>query len=515
MTIFKCKVKWSKKKFEVDVDVEEDLATLKAQLFSLSGVPVERQTIMIKGKKLKDDVNLADLIKNNKARLVLLGTAEVAPTGPKKKIVFEEDLTPDEKTQLTGAPGGGLRNLGNTCYMNSTLQCLRSVTELKESLIEHSSTSGIMRSGLTSYMGELFKSQDKSATPVIPALFTQCFRTQFKQFDEKDNNGHHKQQDADECLQQLMTAMANSINKTPSGSQSGNMIDYLFGGKITHTWKNTENEKEEPTYETERFRKLKCFIKIDVNYMYQGIQLGLEDKIEKRSPTLNRSCIYSKNGKISSLPRYLIIHYVRFFWKANKDGGTKAKVLRKVVFQPKFDIMNFVDDDLKKSLGYIRQELTEEENKRLGLKSIAEIRKEAADKRKKKKVKKSKDSDPVEDEEKKVEKVDVSKLTPLDTSGNYSLQAVVTHKGRSADSGHYVGWVKKDGDDWFKYDDDVVSMCKEEDILKLSGGGDWHMTYLHFYKRIDDVKGRFFGRETTSTTTTTSSTTSAPSQTTS
>merc|ERR1712083_355454 len=228
----------------------------------------------------------------------------------------------------------------------------------------------------------------------------------------------------------------------------------------------------------------------------------------------------TKIGKISSLPRYLIVHYVRFLWKTG-GGGNKAKILRKVVFQPKFDIMNFVDDDLKKSLGYVRQELTEEENKRLGLKSIAEIRKEAAAKRKKKKIKKSKDSskdsDPVEDDAKKVEKVDVSKLTPLDTSGNYSLQAVVTHKGRSADSGHYVGWVKKDGDDWFKYDDDVVSMCKEEDILKLSGGGDWHMTYLHFYKRIDDVKGRFFGRETTSTTTTstTSSSTSAPSQTTS
>lgn len=120
----------------------------------------------------------------------------------------------------------------------------------------------------------------------------------------------------------------------------------------------------------------------------------------------------------------------------------------------------------------------------------------------------------MEDEE-PVVKYDVSKLTPVDTSGNYSLQAVVTHKGRSADSGHYVGWVKKEGKEWFKYDDDVVSMQTEEDILKLSGGGDWHMTYLHFYKRVDDVKGRFFGRESTSTTTTTSTTTSTTSTSTS
>jgi ubiquitin carboxyl-terminal hydrolase 14 len=26
-------------------------------------------------------------------------------------------------------------------------------------------------------------------------------------------------------------------------------------------------------------------------------------------------------------------------------------------------------------------------------------------------------------------------------TGNYELKAIVTHQGRSADSGHYVGWV--------------------------------------------------------------------------
>lgn len=35
----------------------------------------------------------------------------------------------------------------------------------------------------------------------------------------------------------------------------------------------------------------------------------------------------------------------------------------------------------------------------------------------------------------------------LDT-GHYQLIAVVTHKGRSAEGGHYVGWVHKSGDDW-------------------------------------------------------------------
>lgn len=35
----------------------------------------------------------------------------------------------------------------------------------------------------------------------------------------------------------------------------------------------------------------------------------------------------------------------------------------------------------------------------------------------------------------------------LDT-GAYELIGVVTHKGRSADGGHYIGWVHASGEDW-------------------------------------------------------------------
>lgn len=58
-------------------------------------------------------------------------------------------------------------------------------------------------------------------------------------------------------------------------------------------------------------------------------------------------------------------------------------------------------------------------------------------------------------------------------SGYYSLQAVLTHKGRSSSSGHYVGWVRHSptSDKWIKCDDDIVTPVTTEDILKLSGGG--------------------------------------------
>jgi len=118
--------------------------------------------------------------------------------------------------------------------------------------------------------------------------------------------------------------------------------------------------------------------------------------------------------------------------------------------------------------------------------------------------------------------MDTTESAPSDvpdtlTSGNYELYGVVTHKGRSADSGHYVGWVKAEkkpeveetkeeaaaegpakkkkkikpeDEEWIKYDDDVVTSVTAQEVMNLSGGGDWHMSYILFYKRVDDMLAR-------------------------
>ena len=69
----------------------------------------------------------------------------------------------------------------------------------------------------------------------------------------------------------------------------------------------------------------------------------------------------------------------------------------------------------------------------------------------------------------------------------YELCGVVTHKGRTANSGHYVGWVKTDNGRWLKFDDDVVSEVTEEDIKKLSGGGDWHIASTLMYRKMNEA----------------------------
>lgn len=67
-------------------------------------------------------------------------------------------------------------------------------------------------------------------------------------------------------------------------------------------------------------------------------------------------------------------------------------------------------------------------------------------------------------------------------AGRYDLVAVLTHKGRSADSGHYVSWVKEEDGQWINFDDELIIAVKEADVLALAGGGDWHMANLLLYR---------------------------------
>jgi ubiquitin carboxyl-terminal hydrolase 14 len=87
--------------------------------------------------------------------------------------------------------------------------------------------------------------------------------------------------------------------------------------------------------------------------------------------------------------------------------------------------------------------------------------------------------------------VEVGKGLPVGFTGQYELHAIVTHKGRSADSGHYIGWVRQGPGSamWWCYNDDKVTEVRTEEVMKLGGdGADRDMAYLNFYRFRDNTE---------------------------
>lgn len=73
----KVSVKWNKQVFEdVELNLSDDIATFKGQVYALSNVPVDKQKLMAKGKILKDDTAWASYpgVKEG-AQIMLMGTA--------------------------------------------------------------------------------------------------------------------------------------------------------------------------------------------------------------------------------------------------------------------------------------------------------------------------------------------------------------------------------------------------------------------------------------------------------
>jgi ubiquitin carboxyl-terminal hydrolase 14 len=106
------------------------------------------------------------------------------PHAPLCVQVFVEDLTVAEAAKSGAHLPAGLTNLGNTCYMNSTLQCFRAVPELRRALDARPPTAGSGPEAMTLALRETFARLDESIKPVAPARFWMVLKMQCPQFGE-------------------------------------------------------------------------------------------------------------------------------------------------------------------------------------------------------------------------------------------------------------------------------------------------------------------------------------------
>ncbi|EOA90983.1 deubiquitinating enzyme [Exserohilum turcicum] len=379
-------VKHQGKKHEVEVDTTSTGETFKYQLFSITGVEPDRQKVIVKGGQLKDDADMSKLGLKPGQTLMMMGTPSGSGTvieKPKVPTKFLEDMDEAEAAQLEGATPAGLQNLGNTCYMNSTLQTLRSIPELQDELLRYSASNDASSSSsaaqlsqfglgglgastdLTGALRDLFKQMSETQQGFPPLMFLNALRTAFPQFAQKAKDGHgYAQQDAEEAWSQIVSQLRQKLkisDKDASGAdkQAMSWIDKYMSGRFESVMECDEPAAkeggEEPVHSEDLFFKLNCHINVETNHLRDGLAAGLQEKIEKRSEVLGRNAMYTKTSKIARLPKHLPVHFVRFDWR--RDTNKKAKIMRKVTFPEELDALEFCTEELRKVLAPIRDKI--------------------------------------------------------------------------------------------------------------------------------------------------------------
>lgn len=322
----------------------------------------------------------------------------------------------------------GLKNLGNTCYMNSIIQCLLNLDGFRNYLTDgnytkhlnrKSKTRGQITEELAQLAKEVWSGKYKS---VAPRDFRNAFGQEYKMFSTYD------QQDSHELLVQLVDVLHSElqipmddkimnakVDKEESSwrefvKNTNSIIQTLFFGQIRSTLKCCACGYESATYDGFSHLSLElpqnsrqCYLTDCLDLYFNGESIDGWSCSRCQS---NRGAI--KKLDISRLPPILVIHFKRFY------VSTTSNSIEKKLNYVHFPIEDFSITD------YIMPSARQRLHKQ------------------------------------------------------YNLFAVSNHYG-SLNRGHYTAFCKNvRSKQWYKYDDNYVTHISGDDVNSSAG-------YILFY----------------------------------
>lgn len=111
---------------------------------------------------------------------------------------------------------------------------------------------------------------------------------------------------------------------------------------------------------------IKCNVTSEINHMNEGIRLGLQEDREKHSESLGRTAQWHGTAALATLPAYLTIQIMRFFYKVATQQ--RAKIMRRVSFTHQLDMFEFCSKDLQAKLRAPRKAYDEIADAKAGIK---------------------------------------------------------------------------------------------------------------------------------------------------
>ncbi|KAL6489285.1 hypothetical protein MHYP_G00030260 [Metynnis hypsauchen] len=344
---------------------------------------------------------------------------------------------------LTNVRQLGFPNIGNTCFMNATLQCLLSLACFWNPIIaQQASWMDTASSQMLRCLAELqqarLSSSKKQKKQLLRALKS-CLSARCPAFDGYD------QEDAHEflmlCLLQLKEE--GEAVRTSCISSICPVEHFEFQLKSVRTCTSCGLQVSRVEDFNHLSINLRSTLAHSLHAYFQPTDIEISCKCEQ-------GCRASEVQEFFTLPRVLILHVMRFDML---DYGEKLKDAMDIPAQ--LDLSDFpgVASLGKQSSGSTSHQGSPQSSLRP-------------------------DTDKREGGQGEREQHVGSVESP--PTGLYRLHGVVSHLGDSLDSGHYISDVAEgDGDSWLTFNDSKVSHTNESAVLKRRAKTAYLLFYVH------------------------------------